>query len=485
MKLLFSAHKDTFKLTALLSLSLFFAAHAFCFFNLTYSGASVALDVSKIRSSLIEDGRFLAPYYFRLRGTLSAPLWVGMLSALYMALTSIIAAWLLGLKKTGHLLILCGSLTVNAALTSIFAASMHTADAAMLALLLCTVSAACCLRLRFGFVPGAALLAAALALDPGALAFFAALTVIAWLSDLLAGGKSTVSSAWDVPLAAAAGTALWLIGSLLMARRSGYALSAGLYLPDGGLLDAYLAPIRTLLSPLTAYAAPNLILRTLLALSALAAIVMNARRLGAKRMTALILGILILPLLCALPLFYLKNAVQITPAYCLLDALLLVLINRLMPEKPRFHLAAASAFSALFLGSIVFSNQVYLKKNLEFEATLSLTSRIIQRAEETEGYQPGFTPIAIIGTPEESVFSVPRTGFEHLSALEAAVPNYAVASEEDMIWYFWEVLGYPASFVSTYELSQLKDDEAVRAMPLFPAEGCCAFVGDTLVIKLH
>jgi len=54
-----------------------------------------------------------------------------------------------------------------------------------------------------------------------------------------------------------------------------------------------------------------------------------------------------------------------------------------------------------------------------------------------------------------------------------------------MIWYFWEVLGYPASFVSTYELSQLKDDEAVRAMPLFPAEGCCAFVGDTLVIKLH
>ena len=54
-----------------------------------------------------------------------------------------------------------------------------------------------------------------------------------------------------------------------------------------------------------------------------------------------------------------------------------------------------------------------------------------------------------------------------------------------MIWYFWEVLGYPAGFVSIYELSQLQENEAVKAMPAFPADGCCAFVGDTLVIKLN
>ncbi|MGN0777162.1 MAG: hypothetical protein ACI4MM_10860, partial [Candidatus Ventricola sp.] len=126
----------------------------------------------------------------------------------------------------------------------------------------------------------------------------------------------------------------------------------------------------------------------------------------------------------------------------------------------------------------------YLKKNLEFESTLSLMSRVIQRLEETEGYRPGGTPVAVIGTPEESVFSVERKGFEQLSALDAASGNYAVSTDEDMIWYSWEVLGYPINFVSTHELELLKDNEAVRALPAFPDEGCCTFIGDTLVIKL-
>ena len=485
MKLPISANKDMFRRTALLSLSLFFAAHAFCFFNLTYSGASVMLDVSRIRGSLIESGQFLAPYYFRLRGALSAPLWVGMLSALYLTLTASLAAWLLGFKKPLHLFVLCGALITNAATTAVFAASMHTADAVMLALMFSAAAAACCLRLRFGFIPGAALLTVSMALDPGALAFFTALACIVWLSDLLTGGKASVHSALNVLSAAVAGIAVWLVGCLLMARRSGYALNACLHVPESDLLSAYLAPVRALLAPLTAYARLSVALRVLLVLLVLAAIVLNARRLGAKRTTLLILGALLLPLLSALPLFYPKDAAQITPAYCLIDTLLLVLLVRLAPEKPRFHAAIAAAFGVLFLGSVVFSNQVYLKKNLEFEASLSLTSRIIQRAEETEGYRPGFTPVAIIGTPEESVYSVPRKGFEHLAALKAASANHAVTNEDEMIWYCWEVLGYPASFVSSYELSQLKENEVVKAMPVFPAERCCAFIGDTLVIRLN
>ena len=110
----------------------------------------------------------------------------------------------------------------------------------------------------------------------------------------------------------------------------------------------------------------------------------------------------------------------------------------------------------LALGGIVFSNQVYLKKNLEFESTLSIMSRVIARAEAVEGYQPGSTPVAIIGTPEHSILSVQRKGFEHLSALDAANANYAIANDTDMIWYIWEVMGYPFNFVSTYELEQIK-----------------------------
>jgi len=487
MKLRLSLNQKALKHAALLSLLLFFAAHAFCFFNLTYSGSSVMLDVSRDRTAQIEAGRFLAPYYFRLRGVLSAPLWVGALCALYLALTNMIAAWLLRLEKPLHLLILCGAMTANAALTSLFAASLHTADCAMLALLLAALAAAGCLRLRFGFFPGAALLAAAMALDPGSLAFFAALALIGWLGDALESSETKLHAraALGALLAAAAGAAVWALGCMLMARRSGVGLSVSPHMPETGLPGAYLAPIRALLSPLTAYALVSIALRALLALACLAALVLHARRLGARRAAAVIFAVLLLPLLCALPLFYVRDAAQITPAYCLLDVLTLVLLARLMPGKKRLHAAVAAAFSVLFLGSVVFSNQVYLKKNLEFESTLSLTSRIIQRLEETDGYRPGFTPVAIVGTMEDSIFSVQRKGFEHLSALDAASSNYAVTSEDEMIWYCWEVLGYPVSFVSTFELSQLKEHGVVKAMPAFPAEGCCAFVDGTLVLQLN
>jgi len=483
----FHVDKAQFLRAALCTLVLFFAAHAFCFFNLTYSGASVMLDVSKLRTAQIEAGQFLAPYYFRLRGTLSAPLWVGMLCAVYLTLTTFVLSLLLRLKTPVQVFALCGAMTANAAQTSLFAASMHTADCALLALLLGALAAFCCLRVRFGFISGAALLCAAMALDPGALAFFAALSLLAWLSDLLHGAekKPLALSALSSLLAALAGAVVWLLGCLLMARRSGIELSIALRMPEGGLLGAYLAPIRAMLAPLTAYAKLSVLLRTLLAFTCAAVLTVNAKKLGAKRAACCVLGVLLLPLLCALPLFYQPVAPQITCAYCLLDVLLLVLLSRLLPDCPRVRAALYAVFGTLFLGSIVFSNQVYLKKNLEFESTLSLTSRIIQRAEETDGYHPGFTPVAIIGTPENSVFSVERRGFEHLSALDAAKANYTFTDENEMVWYFWEVLGYPSNFVSTFELSQLKEHEAVKAMPVFPAEGCCRMIDGVLVIRLN
>ncbi len=253
---------------------------------------------------------------------------------------------------------------------------------------------------------------------------------------------------------------------------------------DMGLEPFDLAPIRALLAPLTAYASLSVALRALIALLALLAFAASARALGAATAALLTLGALILPLACNLPVFSADAVPQIAMAYCLLDVFFIMLLARLAPDKARVQPLAAGAFGVIFLGSIVFSNQVYLKKNLEFESTLSLMSRVVQRIEETEGYVPGETPVAILGTPEDSVFSVERKGFEHLSALDAASGNYTVSTDEDMIWYCWEVLGYPLNFVSAFDLEQLKESEAARVLPAFPDEGCCTFIGETLVIRL-
>lgn len=474
---------DTLKRTALYSLLLLFAAHAFCFFNLTYSSGSVMLNVSSGRSAQIEAGHYLLPLYWRIRGSISSPFFVGMLSMLYLTLTNLVLVALLGIRQPLHLFALCGVTTVNAAVLSICAASLHTADAAFLALLLSALSCLFCLRMRLGVLPGALLLVGALALDSGACAFFAALALITLLADLL-DDRSARLFALAAPLAAlAAALLLHQLGHMLMLRRSGMGESAGLLFFGGDLFAAYLAPVRALFSPLTAYAWLSRIIRILLAVLCAAGLIPLARR-QTKKAWLLAAGLLALPLLCGFTILPAQASQQITPAHCLLDVCLVMLLSRLTPDRKAIRRLMAAAFSALFLGSIVFANQVYLKKNLEFESTLSVMSRVITRMEKTPGYQPGYTPVAIAGTPEDSVFSVERKGFEHLSALDAAKGNFAIADKMDMIWYMWEVMGYPVNFVSTHELALLTESDAVRSMPVFPQDGCCAFVDGVLVVKL-
>lgn len=77
--------------TAVLALILALAAHGFCFFNLTYSGESVMGSTPPRGSaSQIASGAFLMPLYWRVRGAISAPLWVGLLSSCYLSLTVVL-----------------------------------------------------------------------------------------------------------------------------------------------------------------------------------------------------------------------------------------------------------------------------------------------------------------------------------------------------------------------------------------------------------
>lgn len=467
-----------------------FAAHAFCFFNLTLSSQSVMINAGQGISGQIAGGRYLQAIYWRLRGELSAPLLVGLLSALYLALGTVLAAWLLRLEKPAALFALCGAMTVNAAVLSVFAGSLHTADAGLLSMLLGMAAAACCLRVRLGIFPGAVFFAAAAGLGETGPACGVALAAVALARDLITGesGRRTGLRAAQLLGALAAGAALYDAGYRVMLARYGMGQEAALKsMAGGGLAGAWLYPIRYLFEPLTAYPHLNVLLRVLLMALGLLALLKIMRRMTPARGMILLVIVLVMPFLTNLPVYARSGIGQTSLAFCFLDVFLIALLDVCPQEGPGpriAHRMAAGAFGVLFLGGVIFSNQVYLKKNLEFQSTLSVMTRVLDRAEQAEGYRPGETPVAIVGTLEDSSLSVPHKGFEHLAALDAAQDNYAVTSEEDVTWYMWDVLGYPCNLVSSFELSELEEREEVKSMPAYPAEGCCQWVEDTLVIKL-
>ena len=141
-------------------------------------------------------------------------------------------------------------------------------------------------------------------------------------------------------------------------------------------------------------------------------------------------------------------------------------------------------FGVTFLSSVVFANQVYLKKNLEYQSTLSVMTRVLEIAEQTEGFDPHTSTVAIIGSIEDSALSVPHKGFEHLAALDAAANNFTSSTSDENTWYFWEIMGYPFNFISDYERDQLAATEEAKALPAFPSKDCCLMIGNTLVIRL-
>lgn len=471
------------------TLILLFAAHAFCFFNLTYSSPSVMFNAANGNTAQTGGGAWLQPFYWRIRGEVASPLMIGMLAAAYITLTALLAADLLQLSGILPLLMLCGAMTANSAVTSVFAAQLHIADALLLAPLLGVSGVFLAFRFRFGFIPAAAFFAASLGFSPSAFSYVVSFAMIVLIMDMIRQEERNVLflRIGKTALALAAGAALYAGGYYVLLARRGYDAEAALHLPSGGLFAAWMDPLRTLFEPLTAYTHANVLLRLLIAALCLIALFFLMRRLSVCRRICLAALLLLFPLLTNLPVFGSAPAGQYPLSFTLLDVLIVSLLSAApvpCPQKRRFLPAAACAFSVLFLSATVFSNQVYLKKNLEMHATLSVMTRVIDRIEHTEGFRPGYTPVALIGTPEASALSVPHQGFEHLAVLDAASGNYAIASYEDAIRYVYQILGYPLGFVSVHEQIQLSKHEDVIAMPAFPASGCIRYVGDTLVVKL-
>lgn len=464
---------------ALLTLLLVLVAHGFCFTNLTYSGASVMLNAAKGSSAQISSGAFLLPIYWRIRGAIASPLWVGLLSAAYLSLASSLICGLLNLASPYLIAMLSGAMALSPSVLAAFAGSIHTADSLFLAVLLAVCAVVLCLRVRAG-----ALL--------GALAFFLSMTALCLLQSLLSDDEETpravLHRAVRALLCAALGMVLYGGSFLLFLRRFGLDLEASLQAPAGkGLVGAWLYPFRLLFQPLTIYTHVGAVLHALLiALGAFAFFKLLPRLKGRAPAAALL--VLLFPLLINLPAFSTLPADQTSMPYALLDVLLIILLQAAfefsIDERHLAYRLGSVVLGVALLGTTFFANQVYLKKTLEFDSTLSVMTRVIARAEAEPEFELGSTPVALVGSIEDSDVSVVHEGFEKLDVLDVARNNYAAVDDEGNTWYMWEVMGYPFNLVDAFTLGQLAARDDVQAMPAFPAEDCCRMIDGTLVIKL-
>ena len=258
------------------------------------------------------------------------------------------------------------------------------------------------------------------------------------------------------------------------------------------LAETYVAPLAYLLSPETIY--PRWTTFTTLAIFALSlpALVSSLAR-QKKRLHRLfvLLMLLLVPLGTNAVSFIsggLSHALMIYSYFFVLLLPLSLAERRAREEniRPRQKLASAALLlscALLYAGNAAFAQQLILRRNLEYQSTLSLMTRVIERADTVEGYSRGVTPVVFSGSLFSSQLAMERPGFEGTTSLFGENNLYAITAEDYYPWYVNQILGYPMRF----DVSLLPDylnRAAVRAMPVFPAEGSIQMIDGVLVVHI-
>lgn len=124
------------------------------------------------------------------------------------------------------------------------------------------------------------------------------------------------------------------------------------------------------------------------------------------------------------------------------------------------------------------SNTIYVKKNLEFQSTLSYMTRVAERMEEVEEYIPGETPVVFIG---EYAVGDSMIGFEKYEVITGVEYHSPITFYDTYKDFFRYVLGRP---ISLEDAGNFEEHEDVLEMPAFPKEGSIAMIEGTLVVKM-
>ena len=469
-------------------------AHGYRFVNLMFNGDSMLIYQTD-QDWKYSLGRIFQPFYWKLRGDLVAPMLIGTLSVLYFTIALVLIILLFRLQNKLQIAFLCALLAVNITITSTFATDIHEGDTYMLALLCATLSVVAFRKAHL--ILGGVFICLCLGLYQAYLQVAVGLLLLLFMQDLLDGEnfkKVFFSGLKSIAMLLGGSIAYTLIMRFILHVKNIALTNNYNGLADVGdysttsiptlvvktyqyIITEWLHP-QTFRSGFVGLANAGIILLTILLFVLLLVTKVES---NSSRVLLLIL-FLLFPFGINVVYFVSKGMEHtlMTFSFGLLYLLFVLLLHYFPLSKIQKYLPYA-AYAAMGLAvwcNVIYANQTYLKVALQEKATDAFMVRVVDRLEQTEGYVPGKTPIAVVGLMPTSPLYKSMAGFEDVRG--RTMDAYTASWEKVYYLYLENMLNYP---VIRAPLAK-EDQAAVDAMPTFPAEGCCAFIGDTLVIKI-
>lgn len=503
--------KQSFFYTYLLGL----AAHAYCFLNLTVSHDSLRAFYIAGKYPKASLGRiFYAAYITLTRGKIVLPWLIGVLGLFWLSIAVYLIARMFQMEKRVMVLLIAGICVTNPSLYATAATYIHDFDANGFAILLSVITVFLWERAMTAsngkkrvVLLGAAALLMSLALGIYQSYVSVAITLIMLVSvkNLLNRKKSMdilVQGLWAVGmLGVTAG--LYLMEVKIFSHFTGVAilnnesynglgnmsdvLSGNVLLKIADTYQSFVTPFKNLI--LTSEP-QNLILAAMAVLLMCTAAVLVTGFIKTDwlgKLLFVLLG-LFMPFGMNVSSFLSNGMYHVLMQYAVWFVYLLALaaiwwfsLEKNVSDKLKKVLGTAVCvcIAIIIAENIQTANTIYVKKNLEAQATLSYMTRVAERMEEEEEYIPGETPVVFIG---EYAVGASMTGFEKYEVITGVEYHSPITFYDTYKDYFRYMLGRP---ISLEDAGALESDERVDQMPVFPKEGSVVMLDGTLVVKLQ
>lgn len=138
----------------------------------------------------------------------------------------------------------------------------------------------------------------------------------------------------------------------------------------------------------------------------------------------------------------------------------------------------------LLFSNVTYANTIYMKKYLECDATLTLTSRIIYRIESIDEYIPGNNAVVFVGNiSDNNLLNDVRPYFDRFE-YTGLYESYGLTYYAIIKSYIVDYLGYPMNILDKEYAVKFAGKEEVKNMPLYPNKGSIEMIDGVVVVKL-
>ena len=468
--------------------------HGYRFFNSSFSHDSLYYFYYRdFYSEVLSTGRYFRPLYSLIKGDIALPWLNGLLSLLFIGIACYFTIELLEIRNRWVKILICAVMVCNPSVTLTNATYVHDVDCYALALLfVCMGMYLCCEK---KYVSGCTLFVVSMGLYQAYIQVAVFLCVIIEFKDILSGNSIKEILKLFVCRLFVLGVSMVLYFIIYKLILLFPGLSASAYynsMENIRVFDIYtlIVSIKAVLSSELGWllgknnnSSVLVLLVNVVSIFTLLSVTVKQCFI-CKFSAGWYLAILFMALValfgggCTIFLMGSYHGLMMY-SYYFVYVLLLVVCDGFGGKEV---FIAELAVIVFIYDCVLFSNKLYLRKEMEANSTLSYMTRVLDRMEMIEEYELNKTPVAFIGDLSYSDIYHQRDGFKYDCTGIGDV--YSLTYYGTYEKYFDYVLNYPLCLVSEKEAREISKLSEVEKMGDFPARDSVRMIDGVLVVKL-